>query len=478
MRTKTLLLSLTTLAAASLALAQATAPPAAPPAATEVKKQAPPAPGPAKPFTIPARKTFTLDNGLRVSLVPYGDVPKVAVELAVRAGWVDQKADQVWLADLTGDMIREGTKTKTASQISEAAAKMGGELNVNVGADTTEVGGEVLSEFAASYVALVADVAMNPSFPEADFARRKADRVRQLALAKTQPQPIAQERFLKALYRDHPYGRLFPTEAMIQGYTLDAVRGFHAANFGASRARLYVVGRFDEAAVEKAIRSAFSGWARGTAAAAPAPAPKSERAIHFVDRPGAVQSTLILGLPVTNPSQPDYIPMLVTNTLLGGYFSSRITSNIREQKGYTYSPVSQVSTRYKDAYWAEQADVTTAVTGASLKEIFAEIDRLQAEAPPASELKATQNYMSGIFVLQNSARGGIVNQLEFVDLQGLPDSYLRDFVGKVNAVTPEKVREMAGKMLDDGKMTIVVVGDRKAVEEQVQPYGKFVENAM
>jgi predicted Zn-dependent peptidase len=409
--------------------------------------------------------------------VQYGTVPKVAVELAVRAGWANQKAEQVWLADLTGDLMREGTKTKTATQVSESAAMMGGELTVNVAADTTEVGGEVLSEFGAAYVALVADVAMNPSFPESDFARRKADRVRQLALARTQPQPLAQEQFLKALYGDHPYGRLFPTEAMIQGYTLADVRGFYGANFGAGRARLYVVGRFDEAAVEKAIRESFSGWARGTSTAAPAAAPKSERAVHFVDKPGAVQSTLILGLPVTDPSNPDFVPMLVTNTLLGGYFSSRITSNIREQKGYTYSPFSQVSTRYKDAYWAEQADVTTAVTGASLKEIFGEIDRLQAEAPPASELKAAQNYMSGIFVLQNSARGGIVNQLEFVDLQGLPDSYLREYVGKVNAVTPEKVREMAGKMLDDGKMTIVVVGDRKVVEEQVTPYGKIVAPA-
>jgi predicted Zn-dependent peptidase len=261
---------------------------------------------------------------------------------------------------------------------------------------------------------------------------------------------------------------------MIQGYTIADVRGFYDANFGAGRARLYVVGRFDEAAVEKTIRESFAAWKRGSAAAAPAPAPKSERAVHFVDRPGAVQSTLILGLPVIDPSQPDYVPMLVTNTLLGGYFSSRITSNIREQKGYTYSPNSQVSTRYKDAYWAQLADVTTAVTGASLKEIFLEIDRLQAEAPPASELKAAQNYMSGIFVLQNSARLGIVTVLEFVDLQGLSEGYLREYVAKVNAVTPEKVREMAAKMLDDGKMTIVVVGDRKVVEEQIQPYGKLI----
>ena len=126
-------------------------------------------------------------------------------------------------------------------------------------------------------------------------------------------------------------------------------------------------------------------------------------------------------------------------TLLGGYFSSRITTNIREQKGYTYSPFSQISWRHGDAYWAEQADVTTAVTGASLKEILGEIDRLQAEAPGADELKAVQAYIAGTFVLRNSTRGGIIAQLQYVDLHGLPATYVNDYVSKVMAVTPADV---------------------------------------
>jgi predicted Zn-dependent peptidase len=184
-----------------------------------------------------------------------------------------------------------------------------------------------------------------------------------------------------------------------------------------------------------------------------------------------VQSTIIVGLPVVDPSNPDYVPLVVTNTLLGGYFSSRVTANLREQKGYTYSPYSQVSTRYRDAYWAQNADVTTAVTGASLKEIFFEVDRLQAEAPSADELKAVQSYLGGTFVLQNSSRSGIVTQLEFVDLHGLPESYLTDYVRRVQAVTPAVVRDIAARYIDDSKATIVVVGDRKVIEEQVRPFG-------
>jgi zinc protease len=434
-------------------------------------KETPPAPGPARPFTLPQPQRFSLDSGLRVTLVPYGSVPKVLVRLAVRSGNAFESRDEIWLADLAGKLMREATSTKSATALSTEAARMGGSLDVSVGEDQTLVGGEVLSEFAPEMIGLVADVALHPTFPDSELARLKADLARQLSLQKSQPQPIAQEAFRKALYGDHPYGRSFPTPEQLQGYTTAQARAFYAKNFGAVRSQLLVVGRFDAAAVEKAVRGAFAAMPRGTLAPSVDPKPHSERRIHLVDRPGAVQSTLVLGLPVVPPSDPDWVPLQVTNTLLGGYFSSRITTNIREQKGYTYSPFSQLSTRVKDAYWAQNADVTTAVTGASLKEIFSEIDRLRSEPPPAPELAAVQKYLGGTFVLQNSTRGGIAGQLLFVDQQGLGDEYLRTYVEKVNAVTPAQVSEMARKHLRGDQMTIAIVGDRKAIAEQIQPFG-------
>jgi len=320
-------------------------------------------------------------------------------------------------------------------------------------------------------VRLIADVVRNPRFPEGELTRLKTDRLRQLSLARSQPRALAQEKFLAVLYPNHPYGRLFPTPEMLQGYTLERIRGFHAAKFGAARSRVYIVGRFDEKAMEDAIRSAFGDWKRGFAPETNVPKATAERAVYLIDRPGAVQSTIILGMPTIDPSSADWIPLQVTNALLGGSFSSRITSNIREQKGYTYSPFSQVSARNHDAYWSETADVTTNVTGPSLKEIFGEIDRLQAEAPTAAEVKGIQNYIAGTFVLQNSSRPGIIGQLEFVDLQGLPDDYLNRFVQRVNAVTPAEVQQTTQKHILDDKAAIVMAGDRKVIEEQVKPYG-------
>ena len=147
---------------------------------------------------------------------------------------------------------------------------------------------------------------------------------------------------------------------------------------------------FDSKAMEKAIRSGFEGWNKGSEPYISIPKPSMKKAFHLINRPGAPQSTIYLGLPVVNPYETDFVPFLVTNALLGGSFGSRITSNIREQKGYTYSPFSTISTRYRDAYWAEIADVTTTVTGPSLKEIFGEITRLQSEPPTEAELKVAE----------------------------------------------------------------------------------------
>jgi predicted Zn-dependent peptidase len=178
----------------------------------------------------------------------------------------------------------------------------------------------------------------------------------------------------------------------------------------------------------------------------------------------------MLGLPVSSPASPDALPLRVTNALLGGSFNSRITANIREQKGYTYSPFSEISRRYHDAYWAQHADVTTQFTGASLKEIFGEIDRLQKEAPTADELKGIQNYLSGVFVIQNSNRSALIGQLQNVDFQGLGADYLKNYVQRVNAVTPAEVQKLTRQYIKPDSMTIVVVGDKAKIEEQLAPY--------
>jgi predicted Zn-dependent peptidase len=434
----------------------------------------PPA-GPPRDFTLPEQQVVALDNGLVARLVPFGNIPKVTVGIFVRAGNLNEQADEVWLADLTGSFFKEGAGGRSGEEIALAFAGMGGDLNVNVGPDLTQASTDVLSDFAPDAVRLLADVVRSPAFPETELERLINDLVRQLSIAQSNPSQLALAAFRKALYGDHPYGRFFPTENMLREFTIDDVRRFYAENFGAARTRVYVVGRFDTDQVEAAIREAFSDWPAGPDTLINIPKPTSQRAIHIADRPDAPQSALRIGLPVIDQSNPDYIPLMVTNTLLGGFFSSRITTNIREDKGYTYSPYSSVSTRYRDAYWLQQANVSTEVTAPALKEIFYEIQRLQEEAPAVAELDGIKAYMAGVFVLQNSSRNGITNQLAILDLHGLDADFLSTYVSKINAVTPEEVRRIAKTYLKDEEMTIAIAGDRRQIAASLTPFGKIVD---
>jgi len=434
------------------------------------QKQTPPVGGAPKAFTVPAHETYALANGMKVTLVPYGNIPKVTVSLSLRSGNIDEAQEQLGVADITGQLLKEGTASLSSQEIAEAAARMGSTLGVTVGADETTVAMDVLSESGAGAVKLLADVVEHPLLPESELARLKTNTLREIAVAKTQPGQIALARFRKLMYGNHPYGDVLPTEETVNKLTIADAKKFYAANYGAARAHLYVAGKFDAAAVKKAIAENFSGWAKGAPPVEKSAAPKTERILDVTDRPGAPQSTLYVGLPVADPTSPDNVRLIVSNSLLGGSFASRITANIREQKGYTYSPRSQISTRYHDAYWVEVADVTTKDTGASLKEIFGEITRLQKDAPGAEELKGIQSYLSGIFVIQNSTRQALIGQLRFVDLQGLGEDYLKNYVQRVNAVTPAEVSATTAKYIKPELMTIVVVGDKAKVGEQLTGY--------
>lgn len=440
-----------------------------------IPKESPPPGGQPKKFDLPARRTFTLDNGLAVTLVKFGSTPKVTVELAVAVGNVNEQAHQVWLADLTGMMLEEGTTGMSSEQIARKLAGMGSQLDVSVGPNQTAISTDVLSEFGPEAVSIIYQVASSPLLPGSEIERLKTDLVRQASIQRSRPQSQALEKFRQVLYSDHPYGRVFPSEDILQAFTLQDVKDFYANNFGAARARLYVAGVFDQDQMEAAIRESFSGWHAGPAPSVNLPSPESKREVHLVSRPGAIQSSIYMGLPTIDPTHEDWLELNITNFLLGGMFASRITANIREDKGYTYSPRSSVSVRRGDAYWAQTADVATEVTGAALKEIFYEIDRLQSEPPSADELQGVQNYAAGRFVLQNSSRGGIIGMLAYLDLHGLPVAYLENYTANVMKITPEQVQAAARDYILDQRMTIVVVGDTASIAEELGAFGTVVE---
>jgi zinc protease len=433
-------------------------------------KETPPPGGPPKPFHLPATEDFALSNGMNVTLAPYGVVPRVAVRAYIDAGGVDEPADEVWISRLNAMLLKEGTRTRGAEQVAQEVADMGGQLESEAGPEFATIGGVVLSDSGPKFVRLLAEILQTPALPASEVPRLKADLRRELAVEKSKPESQARECFFRTLFPDHPYGRLYPSDSALHGYSIENIRKFYSANFGAGRTHLYIAGKLAPG-LREAVREAFGNWERGKVAAELPAKPVRARSLQLIDRPGAPQSTLYLGLPVAEPASPDYIPLEVMDSMLGGSFVSRITSNIREQKGYTYSPFSQVGTRRHLAYWVEIADVTTEVTGPSLHEIFSEIDRMRKEAPSAQELTGIRNYLAGLFVIRNTiSPDTLIRQLQFVDSQNLNRSFLLNYIQKVMTVTPGDIQRLAENYIVPSQMTIVVVGDRSKIAEQLKPY--------
>lgn len=456
-RIRNLALSLGTCAALALSVTPAFAQTAG--------RETPPAPAAPKPFALPPLTEFTLPNGMKVTMARHGNVPKVTIVATVRTGNIDDGA-QVWLADLTGALMQKGAGGRDATQLAEAAAGMGGALGLSTGVDASSATIDVLGEFAPQAIGLVADLLQRPDFKAGELEKVRADLLRNLMVARSTPGATASEAFQAALYPGHPYGRLFPAPEQLAGYTLDQVKGFHAAQFGAARTHLYVVGQFDEATVRKAIEAAFGGWKAGAAPTVlPAPAPAAAKVV-LVDRPSAPQSTVLIGKRVAK--QGYELDFRAANTLLGGYFSSRITRNIREDKGYTYSPHSALTNQVQGASWAENADITAEATGPAITEIFKEIRRMQDTAPTPAEVQGIRNYMNGTFVLGVSSRDGLAGSLANLDVLGLGADYLNGYVGRASALTAADFQAAAKRELPIEAMSVVVVGPLSSVRPQLE----------
>lgn len=437
------------------------------------EKETPPAGADPRGFSLPDIETYTLRNGVEVTLVPYGRAPKAAIRTVVRVGNLND-GGHPWIADLTAQMMEEGAGGKPASVLALEAARMGGDLNLGVGLDETFVTMDVLSESAPDAIGLIADVVQKPNLPESEFDRVQQNLLRNISVASTTPQSIADSAFIKAVYPGHPYATaVLPDPEEFAALTLDDVRAFHAANFGGQRTHIYVVGQFNRRKVKSAISKAFKKWDEGAAPLVLIPEMPEAPMVTLIDRPGAVQSTVRLGKRV--PRLDETLDLEAADTVLGGYFSSRITRNIREDKGYTYSPFSAVSVEYKAAYWAQNADITSEATGPALAEIVKEIRGLQNAPPPADELTGIKNYMNGIFVIRLASRGGMAGQLAYVNLHELGVEYLENYVGTVQALTAEDVQKAAQDNLPVDEMSLTVVGDLASVRSQLEALPDFAD---
>jgi zinc protease len=432
-----------------------------------------PALTPERSVTWPKRTKSRLANGLEIVLVESHSIPKFHGELFFRSGNAAVAHRAPALADLTATVLRTGTAKRTSRQIEEDLRSLGADLGTSAGADTSAISFAGLSEFAEPLLGLVNELAREASFPESEFERERRQKLEEVKLQRTQPGFLAGERLRKVLFSAHPYADVAPTPEQVAAYQRDDLLTIYRDFYTPENGLLLLVGDFDSAAMLAKIEKVFGAWS-GKKPAAPqtaAPANPRGRRVYLVHLPGSVQTQILAGSHAITRKHPDWVKLGLTNSLYGGAFNSRLVMNIREDKGYTYSPRSGVSPLRQHGYFSVSAAVRNDVVAASLTEIFYEMDRLRSLPVPEAELADAQNYLSGVFSMGVATQDGLLSQLSTVALNELPDDYLETYRTKVRALTPDDLLQTARKYLDSVNLQIVVVGDRTQIESQAALFG-------
>src|SRR5215471_3829805 len=416
----------------------------------------------------PKRVKSNLPNGLEIDLVESHSIPRFHGSLYFRSGNAAVSHLAPGLADMTATMVRTGTAKRASRQIEEDLRRLGADLATSAGQDTSAISFAGLSEFADPILGLVNELAREASFPEAEFERERRQKLEEVKLERTQPGFLAGEKLRKVLFGEHPYAKVSPSEEQVTAYKITDLQSIYRASYAPENAIMLLVGDFDPQAMLATIDKIFGNWSgkKPSVPATASPASLHNRRVYLVHVPGAVQAQILCGCHSITRKHADWVNLGLTNSLYGGAFNSRLVMNIREAKGYTYSPRSSVTPLQQYGYFSVSAAVRNEVVAASLTEIFYERDKLRSLRVPDAELADAQNYLSGVFSMGLATQDGLLSQIATVALNDLPDDYLETYRAKVRAVTPADLQATAQKYFDSANMQIIVVGDRSKIETQ------------
>jgi zinc protease len=430
---------------------------------------------PERPFAPPPRVERTLSNGLRVVAVRYGSVPKLSAILTVKAGLAVDPPAKSGLAQIVAEAAQEGTTTRSSEQLKREVFALGATLSGAAGQDSTSLQMRGLSETLPRMLALLADVVRNPTFPQAELDLITANTAQQLQAQLASPQYVANKTFRQALFGEHPYARIGVTPESLPAIDRASLVEFHKTYYRPNHAFLVVVGDAAPEAVFAAAEQAFGSWPRGAVpAATPSalPALKGRRLV-FVQRPNSVQSSISVGNFSIKRDDERWYTLQLANQIYGAAFDSRLVRNIREEKGYTYSPQSMFQAMADGGFYRAVADVRNEVTGATIKEIYAEIDKLRAGGPESEELSDAKQYSRGVFLLQNATQAGFASTINTVNTFGLPRDYPETFQRQISQPSAEAIKTGAGMLLGSDDSVVVVVGDYPKVKEQLAGFANI-----
>ncbi len=437
--------------------------------AQQPDRSAPPKLGPPPVLRLHEIQHLKLANGLPVLLYEKHTVPLVQINLVVRTGAVDDPPGKPGLASMTAAMLMEGAGARDALALADAVDYLGAVLSTGAGYHTTGVSLNTPVARLDSALALMADVALRPTFPSAELERKRTERLTGLLQWRDQPPVLASVMFNRLVYDGHPYGTpVIGTEQSLRSLTPEDLRDYHARHFGANAAALIVAGDVTARSVLPKLEAAFGHW-RPVKIVFPPLTPITQvaaRKVVLVDKPGAAQSEIRIGDVGVPRRTDDYYPIVVLNTILGGSFTSRLNENLRETHGYTYGASSRFDFRTLAGPFVAGAGVQTAVTDSSLIQFLKELRGILTPVP-ALDLDRARNYVALGYPGDFQTNGQIASQMEDLFIYDLPDDTFNHYIDRILAVSADDVNRVARKYIDPDRMVIVVVGDKSQVEQRI-----------
>ena len=421
---------------------------------------------------LPAIQKRQLSNGLAVWMVELHEVPVAQVNLVVSSGASDDPRGKFGVTSLMTAMLEEGAGARSSLEISDAVDFLGADLGAGSSFDSSAVRLHVPVARLADALPIMADVALRPTFPAEELERLRQQRLTALLQARDDPGTIAAQALPRVLYGPaHRYGTgTAGTAETIGAITVADLRMQYAALFHPANSALVVVGDIVPDRLMPLLEAQFGSWrsaASAAGAAPPAGAQPTRREVTIVDKPGAAQTQVRIGWVGVARSTPDYFPIQVMNTILGGSFTSRLHMNLREKHGYAYGATSAFDMRMTPGPFAAAAGVQTDKTSEALKEFFNELNAIR-QPVPADELSRAKNYISLRFPSGFESTTDISRRLEDAVVYRLPDDYFSTYVSNIGAVTAADVQRVAMKYIQPDRFAVVVVGDRKVIEPAIR----------
>jgi zinc protease len=436
-------------------------------------RSAPPPLGPAPQINLPQIQKRTLSNGLPVWLIEAHAVPLVQVSLLIKAGAADDPAGKFGTASLTAAMLDEGAGSRTALQISDEADFLGADLATTSSFDASAVRLNVPVSRMRNGLALMADVALRPTFPPDELERVRKERLTTLLQAKDDPADVVPIAFARTVFgATHRYGTPgMGTESTLKGFTVADLKAFHTAMYQPANATLIVIGDVRAADAIAQLEMHFGTWKNGAAPPARQPVPTAPQLtqgqITIVDIPGAAQSQIRIGWVGVPRSTPDYFTLEVLNTVLGGSFTSRLNQNLREEHQYSYGAGSRFDMRLSPGPFFATAGVQTDKTSEALTEFFKELNDI-GKPIGAEELTKAKNYIALSFPGEFETLGDLAGHIEEMIVYSLPETYFATYVKNIQSVTSEAVQKAAATFIQPKRFAVVVVGDRKTIEPRIR----------